>query len=946
MQEQESIYFHQPSSESSVLNRVLSGEISTIHGQIRSNGAVWLANRAGIYLGPNSLIETASFGALAFDLFESNFLEKNQMEAGNIAILGKIVAPNGRVIIAAKNIDMKGEIDALSVQALSGGELYFLNDEQPELLFPLIGDSDLENPYSAAIRWDGITKVGKKIVIASEGSLNASGVLEGDAIQADLFGQTVWVEKTAVFNCPESRFRIGGSSQGSDRSVPHADYSWIQEGAQIDISGRAENSAGSLVLWGTKGVSFEGSIDGKSGPFGGYGGFVEISSHGGFSSRGNVDLKGEKGSGTLLWDPINVTISTGMTSNAVIGNPTTFSNVNSCVINVTDLATSLNSANVVINATTGGTAPSSSITFANAFSWTSANDLTLTADSIVVSPSTGITNSTDVGSLTITATTIDSTGANIEILGSLILNGTTSITAGAIYSARDHTVQGPIILADNTTFSTNPSVGNISFTGTIDGPFDFSVGSTLGAATFSSPIGGTTPVNTIEISADSITHLHSIGSTSTIYAHCTNDIAVQGTFTSTGGPITLSGFNLVLEGPITVDTSAGGQNVLLNGFMDGNYSVSVSCGTGDGWIASPVGQTTPIGSLTVASSHNFRTGPYIHSYGPVEIEASNLINLGGFIQTDRQNILLHNNVSVVGIEGLLSTNLPFGPIGTGDILVDGTMDAGIIVLSAAEGTITINGAIGSMTPATFINIFTLLNFTSINGITSTGSINMNVGSLTLSGSISCMTGFLQIGGPIQLIGTSAISIGPGSGDITISQPINGAQSLSLTSTGAISLTGTVGATTPLTGCTLSAGGNTTVSSGIACAGLISITGSLNQLNGSFIATGSGMTDDITITGPTVLAGNSTFSTSAGGRDISFTGSINTASGVTALPTLTLAAGAGVVSLQSIGTTTPIYSLTVSSSHTCNVSGNINTIGATTITTERANISGVISSSGI
>ena len=51
----------QQSASSAVLNRVVGADISQIHGQLLSNGRVFLINPAGILIGAGAVIDTAGF---------------------------------------------------------------------------------------------------------------------------------------------------------------------------------------------------------------------------------------------------------------------------------------------------------------------------------------------------------------------------------------------------------------------------------------------------------------------------------------------------------------------------------------------------------------------------------------------------------------------------------------------------------------------------------------------------------------------------------------------------------------------------------------------------------------------------------------------------------------------------------------------------------------------
>ena len=66
--------FVQQSASSAVLNRVVGADISSIQGQLLSNGRVFLINPAGIIIGPNAMIDTAGFIGSALNMQNADFL--------------------------------------------------------------------------------------------------------------------------------------------------------------------------------------------------------------------------------------------------------------------------------------------------------------------------------------------------------------------------------------------------------------------------------------------------------------------------------------------------------------------------------------------------------------------------------------------------------------------------------------------------------------------------------------------------------------------------------------------------------------------------------------------------------------------------------------------------------------------------------------------------------
>ena len=60
--------FLQPSAASAILNRVMGSDPSTLLGQLKANGEVFLINPNGIVVGQGATINAAAFGASTLDV--------------------------------------------------------------------------------------------------------------------------------------------------------------------------------------------------------------------------------------------------------------------------------------------------------------------------------------------------------------------------------------------------------------------------------------------------------------------------------------------------------------------------------------------------------------------------------------------------------------------------------------------------------------------------------------------------------------------------------------------------------------------------------------------------------------------------------------------------------------------------------------------------------------
>ena len=118
----ETVEFIQPSTDASVLNRILSANPTTIDGTLLANGRVFFVNPAGVIFGESAQVNVAQLVASALDISNSDFLngrydfkggqgavinegsisaEQAYLIGKQVANLGKIDCPGGYVVMAA-----------------------------------------------------------------------------------------------------------------------------------------------------------------------------------------------------------------------------------------------------------------------------------------------------------------------------------------------------------------------------------------------------------------------------------------------------------------------------------------------------------------------------------------------------------------------------------------------------------------------------------------------------------------------------------------------------------------------------------------------------------------------------------------------------------------------------------------------------------------------------
>lgn len=208
--------FNQQSASSAVLNRVVGADISQIHGQLLSNGRVFLINPAGIVIGPGGVIDTAGFVGSTLDMAAGDFLSgklKFQAGAGAGAIVnhGWIRASaGGNVLLIAPQIENRGVIET------QGGDIVLAAGGKVT-----IGSPGLEGiQFEVQARDDSVLNVGK--LLADEGavgvfagSLRHSGDIRANALARDEAGRIVLKAKDDVTLAVSSTTRADGKTAGA-----------------------------------------------------------------------------------------------------------------------------------------------------------------------------------------------------------------------------------------------------------------------------------------------------------------------------------------------------------------------------------------------------------------------------------------------------------------------------------------------------------------------------------------------------------------------------------------------------------------------------------------------------------------------------------------------------------------------------------------------------------
>ena len=441
--------FIQPSAQSATLNRVLGGNLSAIHGNLRADGQVFLIYPNGVLIGPGGSVQTGAFVASTRDVSNTQFMQGGPLDflgsaTTSVVNLGSIHASSGDVHLIAYQVNNKGSITAPNgtVGLASGTQVLLSQGGNERLLVKPQGMADgasvsnsgriaaanVElkaaggNPFALAINAGGsisaigLDNSGGRIWLkATQGKVEVTGDLtatkgtKGGEIQVT--GSQVLLASTANLQASGSAgggtVLVGGDYQGKNPDVQNAQNTFVEAGAKISADATVQGDGGKVIVWADEATNFFGTNSARGGVNGGNGGFAEVSGKQALAYRGTTDLRAPKGQvGTLLLDPTDITINNAAATGslAVAGNASTLTD--------TDIQNALNLGNLDISTSSAG-GGGGDITFAQLSSagsptlrhnFVTANRLRLFADrDIIVNDRVYASNNLNQGELVMQA---------------------------------------------------------------------------------------------------------------------------------------------------------------------------------------------------------------------------------------------------------------------------------------------------------------------------------------------------------------------------------------------------------------------------------------------------------------------------------------------------------------------------------------------------------------
>lgn len=395
-------YFAQPSSSSTVINRVVTNTPSQLFGTLGSNGKLVLVNQSGIAVGAGAVVDTAGFTASTLGMTDTDALNARlrfgdgSANGAGVSVQGNILARQGDVVLIGATIETgtdaiiqapngaailaAGSAVSISARGLEG---ILLDVQAPSDSAVNLGtlSGDAVGIFAATLKHGGqisahtVANEGGRVVLRAAGDAFVAGVGKIDATgvhggSVDVLGKRVALTDQAHIDASGSLaggvVRIGGDYQGKNSAVPNADVSYVGAETTVNADALERGNGGRVIVWADDTTRALGGISARGGLDGGDGGLVETSGHKYLSVSGaRVDTRAFAGTtGSWLLDPTDITITNGTAANAAFSGGI-FQNGGGTASTLTDgdLSAALDTTDVTVTTASQG-AGTGNITFA------------------------------------------------------------------------------------------------------------------------------------------------------------------------------------------------------------------------------------------------------------------------------------------------------------------------------------------------------------------------------------------------------------------------------------------------------------------------------------------------------------------------------------------------------------------------------------------------------
>ena len=930
----ERVQFFQPGRNSTVLNRVTDANPTRIFGTLESNGRIVLLNPYGIFFENGSVINIGGLVAAAGNMSDSDFLSGNATISlgGNVVNRGSITAVDG-VGLYGTSVTNSGTITSQTgaIEMMAGSQVYvgeqggniFAGTADPSIPKPRVlgkGRAAVSNSgsvsapkvklvagdvYGLAIAQSGNIRGEDVTLQSTNGNVLVSGKIDASNRGAGKSGGKVKIlgEKVVLKNAAidasgdvgGGEIIVGGDFQGGN-GVKTAKVTVVDKQSVLSADAVTNGNGGKVVVWADGFTNFSGTINARGGTVGGNGGLMEVSGKNLLSFTGSVDASAANGaSGSLLLDPLNITIDESGANGTLVGVPSdgsattyAFTEDPAATSNIRpSFLTGLN-ATVTLQA-------KNNITFAAGVNGTvaltqlNAGFIAQAGGNISFGLGSGV--STNNGVITLTAN--DSSPNSVPtgtggIIGGGALNSGTAATTLSAAGGINVATQGAVISFANTA-SGNVTVASsrasgVTVSGTNSAPAGtVSVTEAVGALTVGGAITSTNgaislgSAGTVNVNAAVSSGANTIlvrGDSGGTGAGGTVTIGAAGSLAATNSTIILQGSDIAINAAATVNAGAGG-NARFFTSSPGSQTMGIGTAVAVGGVSidnTELGRVTA-GTLVFGDSTAQVGDITFKAAVPTagqNVTAAQLVGgLGKIVLDDTANTVVAlstgaGNVSFAagtgGVTSATATNTTAEISTAGSVTLNttggiGTSTNRLQLAAAAPSSVVVGSTSQPASAGVFLQGLGSLTLGTIN--TNNQAFNVvlpNAGTLTASGAIATNGGSVTLNSQDALAVNGGITAGAGSVALLANQ--NGLATQGFTQADATTISGTgISITVNTAGTAVGVGGGAVVSN-ITDLGALSITTN----NGTNNSTGN-----ITRTATSVLSGTGvTLTTGTGG----------------------------------------------------------------------------------
>ncbi len=456
------------------------GSINAAQAELNASGNVYaLAIRNSGTIRAKAVVANAD-GTVRLDGGLGDVMNTGTMIAKNVG--NDATAAGGKIDVAGQNITASVESIITAAGGEQGGNGGSVKIDSQDTTI-LQGKVDV-TAASEGAKGGKVQLLGERVGMFEGAKVDASGGAGGGTVLVGgdyLGGQT-----------PSADLKDMAKQEAEP--VKNAKAVVMADTAEIKADATVNGDGGKVVLWSGGYTGFYGKIFSRGGAKGGYGGFVETSSHQNLQAFGTADASAPKGkAGQWLLDPYDIVI--GTTDSGITGNPSFTANGNAdpAIVSAATINTALNGGtSVTVTTVSGGgtnATGTGAITVSSSISKTTGAAASFTLNSISTIKGGGnITSSSGAlsvfmnsdadntysGNITTLngAVQVVSSGGSVKLTGGIINAGTGTISLST-------TGSGDIVLDSDLTSSSSVTLNSISGEITIGANIDVSSATTL-----------------------------------------------------------------------------------------------------------------------------------------------------------------------------------------------------------------------------------------------------------------------------------------------------------------------------------------------------------------------------------------------------------------------------------------------------------------------------------